>query len=158
MGGIGFESPGINTIVAGNGAESGFLNIETYGDSASYIATDLPALQPFMPPYVPGGGSKPHYGSIVMIGNPEATTPLINASTLWGTSLGGDLMFGIVFLGNFSEHHLPGMQAYNLGLTLDPGLLPWLGATAGPIEASWGTMTIPELMKAASQAGALITP
>ncbi len=40
--GIGFESPGINTVVDGNGADSGFVNIETYGDPAAYFATDLP--------------------------------------------------------------------------------------------------------------------
>jgi hypothetical protein len=158
LGGIGFESPGINTTVEGNGVDSGFVNVETYGDTAAYLATDLPALQPFMPPYVPAGGSKPHYGSIVMIGDPDATTPLVNASSLWGTSLVGDGIFAVDVLGNFLEHHLPGMQAYNLGLSPDPGVVPWLGATMGPVEAGWGDMTIPELELAASEAGTLITP
>ena len=58
VGGIGFESPGINTTVEGNGVDSGFVNVETYGDTAAYLATDLPALQPFMPPYVPAGGKQ----------------------------------------------------------------------------------------------------
>jgi hypothetical protein len=158
LGGIGFESPGINTTVPGNGVDSGFVNVETYGDTAAYLATDLPALQPFMPPYVPAGGSKPHYGSIVMIGDPDATTPLVNASSLWGTSLVGDGIFAVDILGNFLEHHLPGMQAYNLGVSPDPGVVPWLGATMGPVEAGYGDMTIPELELAASQAGTLIKP
>jgi hypothetical protein len=158
VGGIGFESPGINTTVEGNGVDSGFVNVETYGDTAAYLATDLPALQPFMPPYVPAGGSKPHYGSIVMIGDPNATTPLVNASSLWGTSLVGDAIFAVDILGNFLEHHLPGMQAYNLGVSPDPGVVPWLGATMGPVEAGYGDMTIPELELAASQAGTLIKP
>jgi hypothetical protein len=158
LGGIGFESPGINTVVDGNGADSGFVNVETYGDPAAYLATDLPSLQPFMPAYVPGGGSKPHYGSIVMIGDPNATTPLINASSLWGTGLIGDAIFAVDVLGNFLEHHLPGMQAYNLGVSPDPGVVPWLGATMGPVETGWGDMTIPALKKAASDAGTLITP
>ncbi|OBC17424.1 hypothetical protein A5784_23780 [Mycobacterium sp. 852013-50091_SCH5140682] len=158
VGGIGFESPGINTTVPGNGANSGFVNVETYGDTAAYFATDLPALQPFVPPYVPGGGTKPHYGSIVMIGDPTATTPLVNAASLWGTNPIGDVVFVVDILGNFFEHHLPGMQAYNLGVTPDPGVVPWLGATMGPVESGYGDMTIPELQKAASDAGTLITP
>jgi hypothetical protein len=158
VGGIGFESPGINTTVEGNGVHSGFVNVETYGDTAAYLATDLPALQPFMPTYVPAGGSKPHYGSIVMIGDPDATTPLVNASSLWGTSLVGDAIFAVDILGNFLEHHLPGMQAYNLGISPDPGVVPWLGATMGPVEAGYGDMTIPQLELAASQAGTLIKP
>jgi hypothetical protein len=121
-------------------------------------------LQPFMPAYVPGGaepgagGSKAHYGSIVMIGDPDATTPLINVSSLWGTGLAGDAIFAVDILGNFLEHHLPGMQAYNLDVSPDPGVVPWLGATAGPIETGYGNMTIPQLEIAASKAGTLIKP
>ncbi|CAN5828666.1 hypothetical protein BH09ACT7_BH09ACT7_35730 [soil metagenome] len=158
LGGIGFESPGINTTVPGNGVNSGFLNVETYGDPAAYFATDLPGLQPFMPAYVPGGGSKPHYGSIVMIGDPAAMFPLINASSLWGSNLVGDLIFAVDLLGNFVEHHLPGMQAYNLGVSPDPGVVPWLGSTMGPVNDGWGDLTIPELALAASAAGVLFTP
>jgi hypothetical protein len=157
LGGIGFESPGINTIVPGNGINSGFLNVETYGDVAAYLSTDLPGLQPFMPAYVPGGGSKPHYGSLVMIGDPAAVYPLINASALWGPNLIGDLVFAVDLLGNFFEHHLPGMQAYNLGVSPDPGVVPWLGSTMGPVNAGWGDLTIPELALAASKAGVLFT-
>jgi len=101
LGGIGFESPGINTTVAGNGASSMFVNIATYGDTAAYLSTDLPGLQPFMPAYVPGGGSKPHYGSIVMIGDPDAMTPLRNAATLWGKGLIASFIFAVDFFGNF---------------------------------------------------------
>jgi hypothetical protein len=157
LSGIGFESPGINTVVAGNGANSGFVNIETYGDPAAYLATDLPGLQPFIPAYEAGGGSKPHYGSIVLIGNPDAVAPLLNSSALLGTGIVGDAVFMADFFGNFFEHHLPGMQAYNLGISLDPGVVPWLGATMGPVLA-YGDMTIPKLKAVASQAGTLITP
>ncbi|CAN5294417.1 hypothetical protein BH09ACT8_BH09ACT8_21120 [soil metagenome] len=157
LGGIGFESPGINTTVPGNGINSGFINVETYGDAAAYFATDLPALQPFMPAYVPGGGTKPHYGSIVMIGDPNAVTPLFNAAALWGQNPVADLVFAVVTLGNFFEHHLPGMQAYNLGVSPDPGVVPWLGSTSGPIDADWADLTIPALQIAASAAGRLIT-
>jgi hypothetical protein len=158
LGGIGFETPGINTAVPGNGVNSGFLNVETYGDPAAYLSTDLPALQPFMPAYLPGGGSKPHYGSIVMIGDPNAAAPLINASSLWGPNPFGDAFFAVDILGNFFEHHLPGMQAYNLGISPDPGVVPWLGSRMGPVNTGWGDLTIPQLAQAASQARTLITP
>jgi hypothetical protein len=55
LGGIGFESPGINTTLPGNGAESGFINIETYGDPAAYLSTDLPACSRSCRPTCPAG-------------------------------------------------------------------------------------------------------
>ncbi|WP_308170456.1 hypothetical protein [[Mycobacterium] fortunisiensis] len=156
LGGIGFESPGLNTTVPGNGNDSGFVNVETYGDAAAYMATDLPGLQPFMPEYVPGGGSKPHYGAIVMVGDPDAAIPLMNAAALWGTGPVGDVVFLVDLLGNFLQYHLPGIQAYHLGVTPDPGVVTWLGYAAGPAD-DYADMTIPELKKAASDAGRLIS-
>ena len=150
LAGIGFESPGMNTTVPGNGRESMFVNIETWGDPAPFMATDLPGLQPFMPPYVPGGGSKPHYGSIVMIGDPAAMTPLLNAAPLWRQGPLRSLVFLADFFGNFLQYHLPGIQAYHLGVVPDPGVVPWLGTARGPVNVGWGELTIPELLEAAS--------
>ncbi|MGE2714449.1 hypothetical protein ACQI4L_10365 [Mycolicibacterium litorale] len=158
LAGIGFEAPGINTVVPGNGADSMFVNIGTYGSSAPYMATDLPGLQPFMPPYVPGGGTKPHYGPIVMIGDPAAMTPLYNASALWGTSPIGSAVFLVDYLMNFFQYHLPGVQAYHLDVTPDPGIVLWLGTARGPVHTGYGTLTIPQLMKAASDDGILFRP
>lgn len=158
LGGIGFESPGINSIVEHNGANSGFVNIETYGDPAAYFSSDLPGLQPFMPAYVPAGGTKPHYGPIVMIGDPTAVAPLFNSSALYGYGPIGDLIFMIDILGNFFEHHLPAMQAYNLDVDPDPTVVPWLGLPMGPVETGYGALTIPQLLQAASDAGTLIRP
>ncbi|OBF44220.1 hypothetical protein A5719_06990 [Mycolicibacterium peregrinum] len=158
VGGVGFESPGLNTTVPGNGADSGFVNVLTYGDTAAYFSTDLPGLQPFMPEYVPGGGSKPHYGSIVMIGNPEAAIPLANSAALLSTGPIGAAIFVADILVNFLQYHLPGIQAYHLGVDPDPGVVPWLGNASGPVNADYADMTIPELKKAASDAGTLIRP
>ncbi|WP_367619949.1 hypothetical protein [Mycolicibacterium sp. HK-90] len=158
LGGIAFESPGLNTTVPGNGANSGFVNILTYGDTAAYFSTDLPGLQPFVPEYVPGGGSKPHYGSIVMIGNPDAAIPLMNSAALLSTGPVGAAIFVVDILVNFLQYHLPGIQAYHLGVTPDPGVVPWLGNASGPVNADYADMTIPELQKAASDAGTLIKP
>jgi hypothetical protein len=158
LAGIGFEAPGMNSVVEGNGADSMFVNIGTYGSTAPYMSTDLPGLQPFMPPYVPGGGSKPHYGPIVMVGDPAAMTPLYNASTLWGKSLIGSAIFLVDFMVNFFQYHLPRVQAYHLDVTPDPGVVPFLGTARGPVLTGYGTLTIPQLMLAASNDGILFRP
>lgn len=156
--GVGFEAPGINTIVPGNGADAMFVNIGSYGSPASYVSTDLPGLQPFMPAYVAGGGSKPHYGPIIMLGDPSAMTPLYNASQLWGTSLVGSAIFLLDFLNNLGQFHMVGVQAYNLDSALDPGIVQWLGTKQGDIHTGYGELTIPQLLKAASDDGILLTP
>ena len=158
LAGIGFEAPGMNSRVPGNGADSMFVTIGTYGSSATAMATDLPYLQPFMPPYVPGGGSKPHYGPIVLIGDPAAANPLYNVSKLWGKSLIGSAIFMLDFLGNFFQYHLPGVQAYQLDIKSDPGIVPFLGARRGPVHTGYGTLTIPQLLKTASDDGILFLP
>ncbi|MCV7366238.1 hypothetical protein CRI77_12310 [Mycolicibacterium duvalii] len=158
LAGIGFEAPGMNTRTPGNGADAMFVNIGTYGSSAPYMATDLPGLQPFMPRYVPGGGSKPHFGPIVMIGDPAAMTPLYNASALWGRSLIGSVIFLFDYLMNFFQYHLPRVQAYHLDVTPDPGIVGFLGTARGPVHTGYGTLTIPQLMKAASDDGILFRP
>jgi hypothetical protein len=158
LGGIGFESLGLSATSQGNGADSLFVNVATYGDPAAFLATDLPGLQPFIGPYVAGGGSKPHYGSIVLVGDPSAQNPMSNASAWWGTGIVGDLAFGAVFLGQFFSYHLPGVQAYNLDVGQDPGVVPWLGITSGPVYTGYGELTIPEFMQAASEAMILIAP
>lgn len=158
LGGIGFESLGLSTTVPGNGADSLFVNTVTYGDPVGYSATDLPGLQPFEAPYVAGGGTKPHYGSIVLLGDPSAQTPLTNAAALWGTSIVGDITFLAASLGQLFEYHLPGEQAYNLDVNPEPDLLPGTPTDSGPIETGFGNLTIPELLQAASAAGILIEP
>lgn len=158
LAGIGFEAPGLNTKVAGNGADSMFVNIAQYGSPAAFMATDLPALQPFFPPYVPGGGSKPHYGPIVLIGDAEAMNPTRNAAAMWGKSVIGSLVFAVDFLGNFFQYHLPGVQAYHLDVDPDPGVVPWLGTRRGTVHTGYGQLTIQQLLLAASQDGILIAP
>jgi hypothetical protein len=158
LGGIGFESLGLNTTVPGNGADSLFVNTATYGDPAGFFASDLPGEQPFAPAYVPGGGSDPHYGPIVLLGNPSSGYPLTNAAAdLWGTSIVGDLLFGADALVNLLEYHLPGNQAYNLDVDPEPDLLPGTAADTGPVY-DFGDLTIPEFLQAASTDGILIEP
>lgn len=158
LAGIGFEAPGMNTRTPGNGADSMFVNIGTYGSSAPFMATDLPGLQPFMPRYAIGGGSKPHFGPIILIGDPAAMTPLYNASALWGRTLTGSVIFVLDFLLNFFQYHLPGVQAYHLDVKPDPGMVTFLGTSRGPVHTGYGLLTIPELMKRASDDGILFRP
>ena len=66
--------------------------------------------------------------------------------------------FVVAWVVNFLQYHLPGIQAYHLGVTPDPGVVPWLGNASGPVNADYADMTIPELKKAASDAGTLIRP
>lgn len=150
LGGISFEAPGMNSTVAGNGRDSMFVNIITYGDPAGFMATDLPGLQPLVPPYDPTGGTKPHYGNIVLIGDPAAMTPLLNAATLWHTGPIRNIAFLVDFFGNFFQYHLPGIQAYHLDVVPDPGVVPWLGTARGPVNAGWGELTIHELLTVAA--------
>jgi hypothetical protein len=158
LAGIGFESPGINSRVTDNGIDSLFVNIAQYGSPAAFMATDLPALQPFMPPYVPGGGSKPHFGPIVLIGDEAAMNPMRNAAAMFGKSLIGSLIFAIDFLGNFFQYHLPGVQAYHLDVDPNPGVVPWLGTQRGTVHTGYGDLTIQQLLQTASSDGILITP
>jgi hypothetical protein len=70
----------------------------------------------------------------------------------------GTLIAAVDLFGNFFASHLPGVQAYNLDVDLDPGVVPWLGEPGGTVYAGFGAMTIPEFLKAASDAGILVTP
>ncbi len=155
--GIGFESPGLPSVVPGNGADGLFVNTVTYGDMAGYLASDLPGLQPLAPAYVPAGGTKPHWGPIVMLGDPNSINPMVNSARLWGQGLIGSLIGLIDLFGNFLGYHLPGVQAYNLGVVSDPAVVPWLGTPAGPVH-NFSELTIPQFLKAASDAGILVAP
>lgn len=158
LGGIGFEGLGLSTTVPGNGADSMFVNVATYGDPAAFSASDLPGLQPIEAPYVPGGGSNPHYGPIVLLGDPSSQMPLTNATAMWGTGIVGDFIAGVTAVGQFFEYHLPGVQAYSLDVNPEPDLLPGIGVDSGPVYAGFENLTIPEFLEAASVAGILIEP
>ena len=93
-----------------------------------------------------------------MIGNPDAAIPLMNSAALLSTGPIGAAIFVADILVNFLQYHLPGIQAYHLGVNPDPGVVPWLGNASGPVNADYADMTIPELKKAASDAGTLIRP
>ena len=157
LAGIGFESPGLPTTVAGNGADSLFVNTAVYGDWVAYFASDLPGEQPFAPAYVPGGGIVPHYGPVVLLGAPSSQYQLTDAAALWGTGPIGDLIFLATALVEFFEYHWPGVQAYNLGVNPEPDVLPGVGDDSGPVY-DFADLTIPEFLQSASADGILVEP
>jgi hypothetical protein len=158
LGGIGFESPGLGTTVPGNGSDALFVNTAVYGDPAGFFSSDLPGEQPFSAPYVPGGGTYPHYGPIVLLGDPSSQTPLTNAMALWGTGPVGDLVALFSFFGQLNEYHPPSVQAYSLDVNLQPAFFPGVGDYTGPVDTGFGDLTIPEFLQAASAGGGLIEP
>jgi hypothetical protein len=157
-GGIGFESGPLHTTVPGNGADSLFVNTCTYGDPAGYFASDLAGLQPFSPPYVAGGGAAPHYGSIALLGDPNAQVPLTNAASLLGPNIFGDVIFLAVFAAQLLEFHMPGVQAYLLDVNLKADLLPGAFSHEGAVNTGYGDLTIPQFLAAESASGNLVTP
>jgi len=119
LAGIGFESTGL-PVDKSAGSGSNFVNIVTYGDPVGNYSSDLKGEQPFAAPYVAGGGSLPHYGDIVLVGNASDQTTLSNAVASWGTSLGADASTLVNLVGLLEDFHLPGTQAHDLGVTLNP--------------------------------------
>jgi hypothetical protein len=153
IGGIGFESTGIsNTPVAG-ATGSNFVDSVTFGDPVGNFSSDIDALQPNAPPFVANGGQAPHYGNIVFLGTPSDETTLIN--DLSGASI-ENLADDLTLLDLVLEFHLPGVQAHDLNVTLNPSsdLVDGLGDMAGEVE-NWANLQIPALISAASAAGRL---
>ena len=69
-----------------------------------------------------------------MLGDPASNTPMTNAAQLYGKGLVGTLIGLVDLLGNFFASHLPGVQAYNLGVDQAPGVVPWLGIDGGIVH------------------------
>jgi hypothetical protein len=151
LGGIGFESTGLPKF-AGEGSGGNFVNIVTYGDPVGNYSSDIKGEQPFAAPYVAGGGNLPHYGNIVMVGTPSDQTTLANDVAKWGD---GNLIDQATVLGNLvgllNDFHLPGTQAHDLGVTLNPyaSVIDGTGVQNGAVF-NVANDTIPQLLVAAA--------
>ena len=117
LGGIGFEGSGISASVPAVGNGSNFVSVVTYGDSFANYSSDIDAEQPFAPAFVPNGGALPHYGEVVMIGNP-ADEAVLQAGAAQA-AISGPLATLADYAGDLVEFHLPETQAYYLGVTLN---------------------------------------
>ena len=154
LAGIGFESTGIPHY-AGQGSGANFVNVVTYGDPVGNYASDIRGEQPFAPAYVAGGGALPHYGQIVMVGSPSDQTTLSQGVAGWG---GGSILNNVAVLGNLitllADFHLPGTQAHDLGVTLNPysQLVDGIGIQDRAVLSAAGD-SIPQLVTAAGAIG-----
>jgi len=135
---------------------SNFVNIINYGDPVGSYASDIAGEQPFGPAYAAGGGKIPHYGNIVIIGDPADQATMSADMAPWGTTLSADagvlLNWALLLL----EHHLPGVYAHDLGVTLSPSAaeVDGGGVQTGPVWNVGGD-TIPQLLSAAATQAAL---
>lgn len=160
LGGIGFEPTGLSTTPASGATGTNFVNIVTDGDPVANFGSDLPGEQPFAPPYVAKGGRAPHYGWIVVIGNPADQAALSQAVAKYGD---GNPVDDAGVLANLAalllEFHLPGVQAHDLGVTLSPSaaVVDGIGELNGPVF-NVASDTIPQLIQQASAAGKLVQP
>lgn len=156
LGGIGFESTGLPKF-SGEGAGANFVNIVTYGDPVGNYSSDIKGEQPFSAAYVAGGGALPHYGNIIMVGGPSDQTTLTNDVAKWGD---GNLGDQAAVLGNLVglliDFHLPGTQAHDLGVTLNPyaAIVDGIGVQNSPVF-NVGSDTIAQLIAAAAAHGNL---
>ncbi len=150
LGGVGFEPTGIpKSATAGTGAN--FVDVVTYGDSVGNYSSDIKGEQPFAPAYTPGqSGALPHYGQIVMIGNPADQASLTRAVANWSNPnfFNRLAVFANVFNQAF-QFHLPGVQAHDLGVTLSQKLpfTDTVGNFSAPVFAA-ATDTIPQFLQA----------
>jgi len=158
LGGIGFEPTGLGTKPVAAATGMNFVNIVTDGDPVGNFSSDIQGEQPLAPAFVPQGGVAPHYGQIVVLGSPadqatlsrtvaNADNPLDLPAVLVNTS---DLLL---------EFHLPGVQAHDAGVTLNPSspLIDATGNLNGPVF-NIANDTIPQLIQQAAAAGRLIQP
>ncbi len=149
LGGIGFESTGIpKSAAVGSGAT--FVNTVTYGDPVANYASDVSGEQPFAPAYVAGqGGSLPHYGQVVLIGTPSDQAALTAAAKPFVPGPAGTLGSLPGLLGLLGQYHLPGVQAHDLGVGLNPYsvIVDSLGSMTGLVSPA-ANLTIPQFAAA----------
>jgi hypothetical protein len=156
LAGMAFEPTGLPAAdITSSG--SNFVNIVAYGDPVGSYASDVAGEQPFGPAYVAGGGKVPHYGNIVMIGSPADQTTLSNDMAAWGKSIIADAGVLLDWAGLLLAHHLPGVQAHDLGVTLSPytKLSDDTGNMTAPVWNVAGD-TISQLLSDAASRGALM--
>jgi hypothetical protein len=151
LGGIGFESTGIADKPAAGATGNNFINTVTFGDPVGNFSSDIQAEQPTAPPFVANGGMAPHFGNIVFLGTSADETTLrdeIEGNEI--TDLASDLDFIELLL----EFHLPGVQAHDTDVTLNPSsnLVDGIGDMKGQI-INLENLQIPDVLSAASKAG-----
>lgn len=158
LGGVGFEPTGLATAPVAAATGMNFVNIVTEGDPVGNFSSDIQGEQPLAPAFVPHGGAAPHYGQIVVLGDPadQATLSRAVANANNPLDLPAVLLNATDLL---LEFHLPGVQAHDAGVTLNPSslLIDATGKLHGPVF-NVANDTIPQLIQQAATAGRLIQP
>lgn len=156
LAGVAFESTGI-PYSNGEGSGSNFVNIVTYGDPVGNYGSDIKGEQPFAAPYTAGGGSLRHYGNIVMVGNAADQATLTQDVAQWGQGVGADASVLANLVGLLTDFHLPGTQAHDLGVTLNPysAIVDGLGVQNSAVFNT-ANDTISQLLGAAAAHGNLL--
>lgn len=139
LAGIGFEPSGLGMISAmsnEHGKGANFVNVVTWGDPVGNTSSDIPG--DLLGYRNGGGGLSPHYGNVVVVGDQRDQASL-NVATIFP---------------NLIKYHLPGVQAHDLGITLNPyaAAIDGVGDLTGTI---WnvGNDTIPQLLADAKNTG-----
>jgi len=161
LGGIGFEPTGLPAKDIKTQATN-FVNTVEYGDPVASYSSDVSGEQPFCPPYTAGsagGGPDPHYGLIIEFGSPADQATMTKDMANWQKSKSDDTATLANWVGLLLAHHIPGVQAHDLGVTLNPysAIVDGIGVKTAPV---WNVanLTIPQFVQAAAAKGLLVTP
>lgn len=118
LGGISFAATGLPAITPHRDGAN-FLNIVTYGDPVANFCSDIPAMQPPAPAFIPGQpGAMPHHGVVIMTGKPANQDQLKAASANLRYGVKGALRSAMQFSRCFLIHHMVKVQAHDLGVKL----------------------------------------
>ncbi len=155
LSGIAFEPPGIVFQPAPGVTGANFVCTVTDGDPVPNFASDIHAEQPCAPPYVAGGGRAPHFGSMAFLGSTSDQTALQNYAlglTWWGLELDP-----WPFVEMVAEFHLPGVQAHDLNVRLNPSnpIVDGIGNMSGEVF-DVGDLQIPAFKNEMQAVGRLI--
>ena len=165
LAGIAFEPTGIapDSSANGNGAAGScknFIDVVTYGDTVANLASDIDIEQPLAGPYVPGGGTDPHYGQEFFIGEPANQSYISSSLAPYDAAIAASeangtekaYLSGLIdtYLSIATPYHNPFTTAFDLGTTLPPLTESILGAGASssltvPTYLAGGD-TIPQLL------------
>lgn len=126
LGGVGFEGFGLPESDSAIGDGSNFISTVNYGDIVGSLSSDVEGEQPAAPDFDPQNGSYPHYGNLIMLGDPAAQVELHdNIRGIVGPFSGNPYLSAIAEVlalglnsGAISQYHNPSRVAEPLAVDL----------------------------------------
>lgn len=76
LGGIAWSASGIPVADDAPGDGANFVSLGRYGDVVTAFASDIEGAQPAAPAYDPEGGALPHWGTVILVGDPDSQSAL----------------------------------------------------------------------------------